>query len=117
MFKRLLAINGVILLVMGLAAAPFLAAQEPQLEKQSAKAPKRGVGVLVNEAGAFPGYTLISPLGSKTTYLIDLEGRIVHTWEGASAPQLCGTLLPNGNLLRPCAKGLFIPQGTGGRIQ
>ncbi len=118
MSRLLRRVSRIVLLAMGLAAVPFPAvAQEPPKDKQAAKAPKRKVGMLANSAGAWPGYTLISPLTSKTTYLIDLEGRIVHTWEGAANPQLCGTLFPNGNLLRPCAKGLLVPIGTGGRIQ
>ena len=55
MFMRLLAFCGVILLATSVVAAQCLVAQEPQKEKQPAKAPTRKVGVLANEAGAFPG--------------------------------------------------------------
>ncbi len=37
-------------------------------------------GLLRNEAGATPGYVLFSPFSSDKTYLVDLEGRVVHTW-------------------------------------
>lgn len=39
-------------------------------------------------------------IGNKTTYLIDMEGNIVHTWDCEYAPGLYAELLPNGNLLR-----------------
>lgn len=49
----------------------------------------------------YEGYTLFSPMiGSKTTYLMDMEGQIVHTWETDYRPGLYAELLPNGNLLR-----------------
>lgn len=59
-------------------------------------------GVLKYEKGkAFEGYTLISPMvGSKTTYLLDMEGNIVHKWDCQTPPGLYAELLPNGNLLR-----------------
>lgn len=78
-------------------------------------------GVLLSEPGVFAGYTLLSPLQSTKTFLIDAEGRVVHTWTGAGNPASVGYLLDNGHLLRPCV----IPQSeqpmsgaaAGGRIQ
>lgn len=56
---------------------------------------------------AFEGYTLYCPtVNSKTTYLIDMEGNLVHSWESQYPPGLHAVLLPNGNLLRAGA----IPQ-------
>lgn len=50
---------------------------------------------------AYEGYTLFSPMvGSKSTYLIDMEGNIVHEWKCQTPPGLYAELLPNGNLLR-----------------
>lgn len=49
---------------------------------------------------AYQGYTLIPPQESKTTYLVDMEGYIVHTWLSEYPPGLHGLLLENGNLLR-----------------
>ena len=43
----------------------------------------RTVGLLRNESGAFQGYTLFSPRHYNTTYLIDMEGHLVHKWEAA----------------------------------
>ena len=37
------------------------------------------VGLLLNDSRAFQGYTLIAPMFSKTTYLIDMEGKVVRT--------------------------------------
>ncbi len=58
-------------------------------------------GVLkLDPAKAYMGYTLFSPMvKSKTTYLIDMEGNVVHTWTHQHRPGLHSQLLPNGNLL------------------
>lgn len=62
----------------------------------------RGVtGLLKYDAGkAYQGYTLIPPVESTTTYLIDMEGYIVHTWQSQYTPGQHALLLENGNLLR-----------------
>jgi hypothetical protein len=59
-------------------------------------------GVLkYNKEKAYDGYTLFSPMtNSKTTYLIDMEGNVVHKWETQYTPGLYAILLENGNLLR-----------------
>ncbi|WP_461208623.1 aryl-sulfate sulfotransferase [Desulfocurvus sp. DL9XJH121] len=50
---------------------------------------------------AYQGYTLFDPtVGSKTTYLIDMRGNIVHTWKSEYPAGLHSVLLPNGHLLR-----------------
>lgn len=78
-------------------------------------------GVLkYNPEKAYDGYTLFSPMmNCKTTYLIDMEGNVVHKWDTEYTPGLYAMLLPNGNLLRagqlpnaPISIG-----GTGGIIQ
>ncbi len=106
----------------------LLAAQEqppPAAGKDKAAkdvAPKTGkeqspvkVGLQVNTARAFQGYTLFSPLNSTRVYLIDMEGKVAHTWVGGARPAGCGYLLPNGNLLRPCLyEEKKTPFGTGG---
>ena len=45
------------------------------------------------------GYTLLTPHGDSHTYLIDIQGRIVHTWEFTDIRPGYGRLLGNGNLL------------------
>ena len=58
-------------------------------------------GVLYYDKGdSYGGYTLFAPNASKKTYLIDMEGNIVHTWKSDTGPGLYAELLPNGNLLR-----------------
>ncbi|MEJ2245400.1 MAG: aryl-sulfate sulfotransferase [Acidobacteriota bacterium] len=50
---------------------------------------------------SYGGYTLFSPMiNCKTTYLIDMEGNIVHQWDTEYGPGAYAELLPNGNLLR-----------------
>ncbi|MBI1348882.1 hypothetical protein GC163_21635 [bacterium] len=86
-----------------------------------ASQPERKPGVHVNLPAALAGYTLISPLNSEKAYLVDMEGRVVHTWNCGSRPALSAYLLENGHLLRPGS----LPQGEqtqfgpggGGRIQ
>lgn len=71
-------------------------------------------GVSVNRQEAQPGYTLIAPMNSTSTYLVDLEGRIVNEWKSEYTPALSCYLLPNGHLLRPGnARGMG-PGGPGG---
>ncbi|MFC1495292.1 aryl-sulfate sulfotransferase [Thermodesulfobacteriota bacterium] len=50
---------------------------------------------------SYGGYTLFAPMvNCKTTYLIDMEGNVVHKWESEYPPGAYAMLLPNGNLLR-----------------
>ena len=59
-------------------------------------------GVLrYNKANSYGGYTLFAPMiGCKTTYLMDMEGNVVHQWESDYPPGFFAMLLPDGNLLR-----------------
>jgi len=59
-----------------------------------------GVGLIRNDPGAFTGYTLLSPLQSKSTFLIDMSGKVVKTWDTDSTPSSIAYLLESGNLLR-----------------
>ncbi len=58
------------------------------------------LGLVHREDGAWDGYTLIAPLNGRTVYLVDMDGRPVHTWETQHMPAGGAYLLPNGNLLR-----------------
>ncbi|MCP3919300.1 MAG: hypothetical protein GY711_27490 [bacterium] len=40
----------------------------------------------VNAERASEGYTLFAPLRSNTTYLVDMEGDVVHSWEADGPP-------------------------------
>ncbi len=74
-----------------------------------------------DESGAFAGYTLLAPLISTTTYLIDMQGRVVHTWKSEYPPGQSAYLLENGHLLRTASSGrhngTFHAGGAGGRVQ
>jgi hypothetical protein len=78
------------------------------------------VGLIRNDPGAYQGYTLLSPLQSRTTFLIDMNGTVVHSWETDSTPSSIARLLENGNLLRAGALAnapIGGVAGGGGRIQ
>jgi hypothetical protein len=68
------------------------------------------LGLSLNDPKAFQGLTLLSPMTSTKTYLIDMQGRVVRTWESDCTPALTAYLLENGNLLRPGTTG----KGKGG---
>jgi len=53
-------------------------------------------GLLLNEPGAFEGYTLFSPAYQNYAYLIDNHGRLAHTWPSVDR---LARLLDNGNVL------------------
>lgn len=57
-------------------------------------------GLVLNSAGATPGHILFSPLASSTTYLINLEGQVVNTWESEYGPSGWVYLKENGNMIR-----------------
>jgi hypothetical protein len=77
-------------------------------------------GLVLNTGDAAPGYVLFSPLLSTTTYLVDVDGRVVHTWESDFAPGAGLYLLDNGNLLRSARDPeitSFRAGGVGGLIE
>ncbi len=79
---------------------------------------KRGLRLKSNDVE--PGYVLYTPLLSDLTYLIDLDGRVVHTWKSAYSPAGTAYLLENGNLIREAREPnleRFRGGGQGGRIQ
>ena len=79
---------------------------------------ERTVGLMSKEAGVSDGYVLFAPLRSNATYLIDNDGRLLHSWWSAAGPALSVYLLENGML----ARAEYVPDpkfwggGTGGRI-
>ncbi|MGE0323878.1 MAG: aryl-sulfate sulfotransferase [Polyangiaceae bacterium] len=79
----------------------------------------RTVGTTRCSAGAQPGYTLFSPIGSPTTYLIDLDGRVVHSWEHSRPPGQVVYLLEDGRLLRTTdpGQGSISGGGQGGGVE
>ena len=82
--------------------------------------PKYPRGLITNEPGVTDGYVLFNPLLSDTTYLVNNDGQVVHTWKTAYSPGGGMYLLPNGNLLRPGRDPAmlgFRAGGTGGILQ
>jgi hypothetical protein len=112
-----------------LAVATFVAAQSPDDKSQPAAkadqpakpaAPK--LGLSINEPKAYQGYTLLAPMTSRSTYLIDMQGRVVRSWETNCNPGVSAYLLENGHLLRPGTLGgeensFRGGPGAGGRVQ
>lgn len=84
-----------------------------------AGAPGQEVGLIHNDSGAYPGYTMFSPSDGKT-YLIDMNGRVVHTWDSPYSGGNSGYLLGNGDLLRGGAPDeehpTFDSGGSAGRV-
>ncbi len=102
---------------LALLAHPCLASlQDPQ----SAQAEKPVAGLRLRTDEASEGYTLICPLRSKTTLLLDMQGEVVHRWESEYAPGNSVYLQDNGRLLRACRLSdtpVFSGGGQGGMIQ
>ena len=67
---------------------------------QTAVNAQQTVGLFINEAAASDGYTLITPALYPATYLIDIEGQMVHSWAHTSPFGASTRLLPDGTLLR-----------------
>ncbi len=79
----------------------------------------RPSGVIIREAGVTPGYVLHTPLMSDTTYLVDNDGLVVHTWKSPYTPQAFVYLRDNGHLLRGAhlESPIFKGGGSGGRLE
>ncbi|NJD10517.1 MAG: PKD domain-containing protein [Gemmatimonadetes bacterium] len=80
----------------------------------------RTVGLMVNNAKAFTGYTLLSPIHSPENYLLNNAGQYVHKWTAVGEPGRSSYLLENGHLIRARAMGGVGPNtggGEGGRIE
>ncbi|WP_044399747.1 aryl-sulfate sulfotransferase [Lacinutrix sp. Hel_I_90] len=77
------------------------------------------VGTIRNDSGSFNAYTLLSPINSTETYLINNCGQVVHQWTSTYTPGASVYLLENGNLLRTgkIANNNFQFGGVGGKIE
>jgi hypothetical protein len=66
-----------------------------------------------------PGETLISPLYSTDTCLIDMDLNVIRTWHCGSNPAFTAYLLEDGSIVRPCTytNANFYGGALGGRIQ
>jgi hypothetical protein len=98
-----------------LALATVLLVQAPPAP---ASAPEEPRGLRLATPAAAPGYTLYTPLASKYTYLVDLEGRVVQRWTSAYSPSSV-YLLDDGSILRTGQMKSEVFEGGGmcGRIE
>lgn len=63
----------------------------------------RNEGVTIyDKEKAFQGYTLFAPMGCPDTWLMDMEGNMIHHWKMPERPGSYSKLLGNGNLLYGC---------------
>ena len=79
------------------------------------------IGLMLNNtAKTYAGYTLMSPLHSTATYLLDNAGNYVHKWISTGEPGRSSYLLENGHMIRASAMPNVGPStggGEGGRIE
>ena len=68
----------------------------PSVEQNKVK--RSGIGLRACDRDrAFDGFTLFAPLsGNGTVYLIDLDGKVVHTWRMPYPPGMYGYLTDSG---------------------
>jgi hypothetical protein len=88
---------------------------------QTLLAQDRTMGVFINDtANTYKGYTVFAPKQNTMSYLINLEGRLIHEWTASKFPPGQSVyLLENGHLLRTCMTqgNLGTGGGEGGRIE
>ncbi len=88
---------------------------------RAAASPPAPRGLVVDAPGVSPGFTLYAPLELERTFLIDMEGRVVHRWKTDTRPGLSQYLLPNGHLLRAgnleLQNAFASGKGAGGRVE
>ena len=79
----------------------------------SPRGENRTVGLLINEPGAAPGYTLFTGEWNHDVFLLDPLGRVAHAWR-FNKPFKHAKLLDNGNLLtiRQATIFEFDPRGN-----
>lgn len=88
-------------------------------------APKPGApaaaarGLVKTSDAAFAGYTLLAPLQSTDTVLVDMKGEVVHRWKSDAPPGQSVYLTEAGTLLRAerVDNEVFRGGGIGGRIR
>ena len=103
----------------GEAPVPAVSAPaEDPAEPESSDDEPRGLRVATPQAS--PGYVFFNPLLSYMTYLVDVDGRVMHTWEADYESGGGAYLLDNGHLLRGGQEPdppVFSGGGQAGRIQ
>jgi hypothetical protein len=89
------------------------------LQTAAPSGPPAERGLRLGTAEAAPGYVLFAPLRSRTTFLIDRQGEVAHSWP-SEHPGLAVYMLEDGTLLRTARiddNPTFHGGGLGGRIQ
>ncbi len=83
--------------------------------------PERTVGVTHSQPGAFEGYTFFAPRSATKTFLVDIQGRLVQTWESEYTVANPAYLLDDGSILRTATFGRdfsrFNAGGVGARVE
>ncbi|MEO0004915.1 MAG: hypothetical protein ABIK49_02810, partial [candidate division WOR-3 bacterium] len=78
---------------------------------------QRTMGLIYRDSSSTElGYTLFQPQYYNVTYLIDMDGMLVHSWTGRYNPGLSVNLCENGLLLRTCAIDNYFG-ALGGRVE
>ena len=72
-------------------------------------------GLLSRTDAATPGYVFFNPLVSDTTYLVNLDGQVVHTWTSRFGVSGGIYLKDNGNLMRASVDATAPVFGGGGQ--
>ena len=77
------------------------------------------VGTIANASQSYNGITLLAPLNSTETYLINNCGEVLHQWSSNFKPSASVYLLENGNLLRTAQveNNDINFGGVGGRVE
>ena len=85
---------------------------------QSLSSQKQTLGLMYKDSQSDHGYTLIAPIGSKETYLIDNCGKKLHQWTSTNKPGFATYMLANGDLLRTLRLDKSsIHTGAGGGVE
>ncbi|HXV80235.1 MAG TPA: hypothetical protein VEG60_10190 [Candidatus Binatia bacterium] len=93
----------------------------PSVEQNKLK--RAGTGLRgLDQDRACPGFTLFAPnSGGVNVYLIDLGGKVIHTWQMPYAPGNYGYLTERGTLFyngkTPDDSGRFISRQWRGRTE
>jgi len=82
--------------LLALCLAPQAAPSQPTALAGTGAEPR---GLRLAKPAAFEGFTLLAPLASTSTHLVDMQGREVHRWASAHGPSSV-YLLEDGSILR-----------------
>jgi hypothetical protein len=86
---------------VGLGAAAVIGGNKAVAAVEQNTLKRRGIGLIAcDPERASPGFTLFAPhfAENTTVYLVDLQGRVVHTWNMPYPPGLSGYLTERGTL-------------------